>query len=582
MKTSDYLVDFLIAKDITDVFGIPGGVVLSFLDSIAKRSSDIITAHLNYNEQASALSACGYAQASGKPAVAYATRGPGITNMITGIADAFRDSLPILFITAHSHSHKGALSGTDIRFEENQEFDTAKTLSSFTKYAVNIERIEDVRYELEKAYHLAVNGRPGPVLIDFLTSVLNGEITPESERSFIVDDELTSSVSSDNETIINSINNALAESKRPILLIGDGIRLSDTVNHLETIANKWNIPILSSRFSQDLIPTSANYYGYIGSHGTRYANFILSKCDLIISLGNRMAFNPNSKSFGVITNNAKIIRIDVDKNEFLRKIPNTECFVGDLKDIMPALSNSNIEWNDADADTAGRRGWNSVCHELKESLYAHDTGFPVNAVSTIIKNAPPQTVITSDVGNNELCLSRAYAFSGASNRLLFSKSFGTLGCSLPKAVGAFYSTRNRVLCFTGDQGLQMNMQELQLIAKENLPISIIVLNNFASGMIRDDQARRFGSRFSCTTADSGYGVPDLKKLAEAFGINYICFDGNINESALTPIVNNCGPILVDILLKDDSYRLPYLPVGYAMQNFVPEIDKELYERLERL
>jgi len=571
MKVSDYVVNFLIEKGVTDVFGIPGGVVLGFLDSIGKRNSEI-AARLNYNEQASALAACGYAQASGKLAAAYATRGPGIANMITGIAESFRDSLPVFFITAHSH--KENLSGIGIRFEENQEFNTVNMLSSTAKYAVNVDRIENVRYELEKAHHIAVTGRPGPVLIDFQTDVLNGDITPESEWFFIPEEPVIDE-SSSNKAIIDCIKLTLRVSKRPILLIGDGIRLSDTVKHLENIVNAWNIPVLSSRFSQDIIPNNENYYGYIGSHGTRYGNFILSKCDLIISLGNRLMFKPDSKSFGVITNKAKIIRVDVDKNEFLRKIPNTARFICDLKTVMPALSDSNIEWRDS-AD------WRSVCKKLKDSLYAYDTGFPINAVLEILTRAPRQTVITSDVGNNELWLSIAYTFSGASNRLLFSKAFGTLGCSLPKAIGAYYATRNRVLCFTGDQGLQMNMQELRLIAKEGLPISIIVLNNFASGMIRDEQRSRFDSRFLCTTSGSGYGVPNVKKLADAFGINYIFCEDSIDKTELTPIISGDEPVLAEIILNENACRPPYLPMGHAMQNLVPEINKELYEQLESL
>jgi len=571
MKVSDYIVNFLIEKGVTDVFGMPGGVVLGFLDSMGKRSGEI-KVHLNYNEQASAFAACGYAQASGKLSAAYATRGPGIANMITGIVESFYDSLPVFFITAHSH--KETLSGADIRFEQNQEFNTVKMLSSVTKYVVNIERPDDVRYELEKAYHLAVNGRPGPVLIDFLTSVLNGDIAPESEW-FFIPDEPVADESSSNEAIIDCIKRELGKAKRPVLLIGDGIRLSDTGEYLRKFVHRWNIPVLSSRFSQDIIPISPNYYGYIGSRGTRYGNFILSKCDLIISLGNRLMFKPDSKSFGVITGRAKVIRIDGDKNEFLRKIPNTECFVCDLKNLMPALADSDINWPD-------NTGWGAVCKELKDNLYAHDTGFPVNAVSEILKRTPRRMVITSDVGNNELWLSKAYAFSGALNRLLFSKSFGTLGCSLPKAIGAYYSTRNRVLCFTGDQGLQMNMQELQLVAKENLPISIILLNNSASGMIRDEQERRFDSRFLCTTADSGYGAPNFKKLAEAFGINYIYCDGNINDAVSTRINNDTGPVLVEISLKESACPLPHLPAGNAMQNLVPEISKELYERFDKL
>jgi acetolactate synthase-1/2/3 large subunit len=569
MKVSDYIVDFLVRKGVTDVFGIPGGVVLDFLDSVGKRNSEI-RAVLNYNEQASALAACGYAQVAGKLAVAYATRGPGVTNMITGIVDSYRDSLPVLFITAHSRKETRA----GIRAEENQEFNAVKMLSAATKYAVSVERADDVRYELEKACYLALNGRPGPVLVDFLTDALRSDITPETLWPFIPDDSYRDDFSSI-DAILDCVNNSLGKSKRPVLLLGDGVRLSGTAGYLELIVKKWNIPILSSRVAQDVIPDSKNYYGYIGSHATRYSNFILSKCDLIISLGNRLMFRPDSKSFGALADRAKIIRVDVDKNEFLRKIPNAENFIGDLREIMPALIGSGIEWRDG-------ANWGAVCKELKENLYACDTGYPVNVISDIIKSAGSDAVITSDVGNNELWLSRAYAFSGASNRLLFSKTFGTLGCSLPKATGACRHTGKRVLCFAGDQGLLMNMQEMLLIAKENLPVSIIALNNFSSGMIRDEQERKFDSRFLCTTPESGYGTPDFKKLADAFGIRYFCCDGGIDAAVLRHITNDNGPVFVEISVKERAERIPYLPAGYAMQNLAPEIDSELYTKLRRL
>ncbi|MDR1801988.1 MAG: thiamine pyrophosphate-binding protein [Treponema sp.] len=569
MKVSDYFVDFLIKNEVTDVFGMPGGVILDFLDSMGKRKEKI-TAHLNYNEQASAFAACGYAQVFGKLAVAYATRGPGITNMITGIADSFCGSLPCVFITAHSH--KSILA--DIRIETDQEFDTVRMLSPVTKYAVKIENADDVRYEVEKACYLAANGRPGPVLLDFLTNVLKADINPEMQRPFIPAEPDYGNYSSC-DAIVKRVKSELGKAKRPIILIGDGIWQSNTQEYIKKLARKWNIPILSSRSAQDIVPDYENYYGYIGSHAARYGNFILSKCDLIIALGNRLMFNPDSKSFGVLTHRAKIIRIDIDKNEFLREIPNAVNFVCDLKKIMPPLAECAIEWKDSS-------NWIPVCKEIKEALYVCDTGYPVNIISEIIKNAGEQTVITSDVGNNEFWLSRAYAFSGASNRVLYSKSFGALGCSLPKAVGAYYSTKNRVLCFTGDQGLQMNLQELNFVAKENLPVSIILLNNFSSEMIRDQQEKKFGSRFMCTTAGSGYSAPKFKKLADAFGINYICFDAKTGPDAMTPALNGGGPVFIEVLLDENAGEIPYLPMGRPMQNLVPEIDGALYQKLERL
>jgi len=569
MKASDYIVNFLIEKGVTDVFGIPGGVVLDFLDSIGKRK-DEITARLNYNEQASAFSACGYAQADRKLAVAYATRGPGITNMITGITDAFCESLPVFFITAHSH--KSVLS--DIRIEEDQEFNTVAMLSSVTKYAVMIENADDIRYEIEKAYYIAVNNRPGPVLIDFSVGVLRADINPELLCSFVPKEDVFNEQTS-TEIFINNIKFELNNSKRPVILIGDGIRQSCTLEYIIKLSQKWKIPILSSRNAQDIIPNDDNYYGYIGSHGTRYANFILSKCDLIISLGNRLMFKPSSGTFGVVTARAKIIRIDIDKYEFLREIPNSLNFTADLKTIIPLLINTDIKWHDI-------TGWLSVCTEIKETLFNCDTNYPVNIIANILRNLDSDTVITCDTGNNELWLSRAHCFASIPNRVLYPKSFGALGCSLPKAIGAYYSKKNKILCFTGDQGLQMNIQELQFIIRENLPITIIVLNNHTSGMIRDQQERQFASRFISTTMDSGYNIPNLEKIAFAYGIKYFHFDYNIKQDTIKNILFLFEPIIIELTIKSNISIIPYLPKGFPMQKFVPEIDNDIFNKLEYL
>jgi acetolactate synthase-1/2/3 large subunit len=410
MKTSDFLVEFLINKGVTDVFGIPGGVILDFLDSINKKGNTI-NARLNFNEQASSFAANGYAQASGKLAVAYATRGPGITNMITGILDSFGDSFPVLFITAHSKISK--LPGTGV--EETQEFDTTKLVSSITKYAVKIECLDSVQYELEKSFYLATSGRPGPVVIDFLSSVLAMDINIETQSTYLREKIFLNEKS---ESIINSIENELKKAKRPVLLIGNGIRQSNMETYIKKIAKNWAVPILSSRSAQDIIPGNENYFGYIGSHAIRYSNFILSKCDLILALGNSLMFNPESESFGTITKNAKILRINVDANEFLRELPNSICYDIDLKDIMHTFEQHNFQCD---------KNWLDICKQIKMKLYNYDTEYPVNMLALLINAADMNTIIISDVGNNEFWLSRAYIFSGATNRILYSISFSSLG-----------------------------------------------------------------------------------------------------------------------------------------------------------
>jgi acetolactate synthase-1/2/3 large subunit len=557
MKVSDYVVDFLVNKGVTDVFGMPGGVVLDFLYAVDRRREKI-TAHLNYHEQAAAFAACGYAQVFGKLGVAYSTKGPGVTNMITGIADTYRDSIPVLFITAHAH----VTSLDNIRFEENQEFDTKQMLSKTTKYASRVERLQDVRYALERACHLAVSGRPGPVFLDFRAGLWNEEITSDLLKSY----EGESDDFIDGNDIINTIKSEMEKASRPVLLIGDGIRQSGTQSYIEKIADKLQMPILSSRCSQDIMPDSRYYYGYIGSHATRYSNFVLSKCDLAISLGNRLAYSPDSQSFGRFARQVKIIRIDIDANEFERELPNTINFHVDLREIMPALAKF-------DFDKAQNAEWLKVCDTLRSELWRCDTEYPIEGISQIIKNSGSETVITSDVGNNEFWLSRAYALAGKSNRVLYSKSFGALGCSLPKAIGAHYATGKTVLCFAGDQGFQMNIQELQLIAHEGLPVKIIVLNNASSGMIRDGQRRKYGPHYIHTTRDSGYSIPNFKEVAHAFSIPFSYFT---ESGAVEKLLASSKPCIIEMAIDEGTEVLPFLPKENPCQDFEPRLEKYHY------
>jgi acetolactate synthase-1/2/3 large subunit len=561
MKISDYIVGFLIEKGITDVFGIPGGVVLDFLYALEKKKGEI-SVHLNYHEQSSAFAACGYAQVSGKLGVAYATKGPGFTNLVTAIADSYHNSVPVFYITAHS----SIKTPEGMRFEQIQELDTVQIAKSITKYAVRLTEPEDIPRQLEDAYQMALSGRPGPVLLDFWTNLFKDDI-----QIGIIKAEQYKDISFDsNEKIIAAIEVSVGISKRPVLLIGDGIRQSCSWEPLKKLVEKLQIPVISSRSAQDIIPDSKYYYGYIGSHGIRYSNFIVSKCDLVIALGNRVAYDPHSESFAEFTRQARIIRIDIDKNEFKRELPNTINFYADLKTLMPLFAEK--AWHQVT-----HKEWIQVCDELKNILYSYDTGYPVSAITEILKKTNEAMVITSDVGNNEMWLARAYTFSGSINRILYSNNFGTLGCSLPKAIGAYYASGKRVMCFTGDQGIQFNLQELQYIVHEKLPIYIIILNNESSGMIRERQKASAFPYYVHTTIKSGYSAPDFKAIADTFSIPYYeinekngCFDGLFMKD---------GPVVLEIKINEAIDVLPILPKRCPCQDFEPQLDRTLFNYL---
>ena len=564
MNVSEYFVDFLIEKGVTDVFGIPGGVILDLIYEFNKRTE--IKAHLSYHEQAAAFEACGYSQCDYKLGGAYATRGPGFTNMITGIAEAFSESLPILFVTSHS----GKIVGHSMRFEKEQEVDTASMVRHITKYAVAIDSIEEVVEEINKAYIIAMEGRKGPVLLDFSADLWNQKLNDHETENEVIIRKFKNDVLNE---VIKDITKYLLNSQRPIILVGDGVRQAGATEMLKVFADDINVPVLSSRCSQDVGAQCNNYYGYIGSHGIRYSNFIFAKADLVIAIGNRLAFPITSKSFIKALANKRVLRIDVDSNELSRNIPNSVKYEIDAKVVLEELINKPIT-------VMNHSQWIEVCNKLKFELKMFDLNLAIKNINCILNKVKSCQSICCDVGNNEFWVSRSYVESKIQNRIIYSKSFGALGCSIAKAIGAYYFTKKPVVCFIGDQGFQLNVQELQLIAQNQLPIYIIVLNNNSSGMIRSREKTRYGECYVHTTCQSGYSVPDIMGLAQAYGIQY-CEYMNINEDIVT-FFGEKTPLIVEVKLGEEIDLEPNLPAGNDCENMSPEIPYLLYKELDKL
>lgn len=563
MKAADWIVDFLISKGVTDVFGLPGAVVLELLYAMDRRKSEL-TPHLNYHEQGAAFAACGYAQATGKLGVAYATRGPGMTNMLTGMADAYYDSIPTMFFTAHNSRQKRP----EMRVENNQEIDTVAIAASVTKYAVRIDRTEDLQNELQKAYTAATTGRKGPVFLDISSSVLRGELDMA-----VLPVPQTPLAEEEAARISAEIAAKVRAAKRPVILIGSGVRQSGTAAWVQLLAEKFEIPVLSSRTTHDLLPDSPQYFGFVGSHGTRYGNFILSKADCILALGNRLAFPVGSKSFLPVVERAVTIRADIDKSEFLREVPGSLCYHISLETLLPELVKHDLSY-------LSSTHWTAVCQELKHSLDQWDKTPVVNALMQFIKAFDKETTFVCDVGNHSFWVTNACIYSGASNRTLYSGSFGTLGSALPKAIGACCGTGRPVVCFAGDQGLQMNIQELMFIAQHQLPIAIVVINNFASAMIREREEKQF-SHFVHTTRESGYSIPDFQAIAHAYQLQYCCIKDTAVPANQT-IFPAEWPCLIELQTDAATALRPNLPQGQPCQNLAPTLPAELYQQLDAL
>lgn len=568
MNVADFLVSCLLKLHVRHVFGLPGGVVLDFLYAIDKKS-DQIKAHLSATEQSAIASAYGYARASNTLGVAYGTRGPGITNMVTGVADAFYDSVPLLIITGHSDQ----LANNNLRVLSDQEIDVVSIFNKITKYACRIDSVDELLPSLSKAITEAFNGRKGPVLLDINRHVL-------SSRFDHVDLNFSEYTNDYSYKLINNIKKTLtieiSKSQRPLFVIGDGLRGIESSQDLIEIAEKNHIPMISSRFSQDLVSHSKYFFGYFGSHGTRYANFILSKADLIISFGNRMLFQNNqSKTFLQVFNQTKVIRFDVDESELSRGLPDAVDFCINLDFIIPQIKDLKFTFK-------GSHSWFKTATSIKTRLNNLDTDYPVSYIAQILKAINNDHLIVSDVGNNEYWLSRASAFVHTQQMTLYSKSFGAMGSSISKAIGAYYAKSKPVWCFIGDQSLQMVIQDLHLISKHNLPIKIILLNNHSSGMIRSRQKVRHNEYYLQTTENSGYSVPNFIEIAKAYNLRAVQINPNQLRDFDQIFINDIKPILVEIIIDHQIEMIPYVQIGDPIQKMEPQIDHELYRELDQL
>lgn len=572
MKASDYIVEYLIEKDITDVFGYPGGMVTHLMDSFSKYK-DRIRAHVTYHEQGAALAACGYAQTSGKTGVAYATSGPGATNMITGIANAYMDSIPVVFITGqvNSFEQKGNLQ---VRQRGFQETDIVSMVSGITKYAVQVNSTEKLKWHLDNAFYIANEGRKGPVLLDIAMDVTRAEIEPDS---LIGHKEVPQAVHLREEDI-DSISQMVKSAKKPVFLLGNGLvgnmRADDC---WITKLNQVGIPVVSSMLGVELKAKLQNYYGFVGAYGDRTANFVIAKSDLVISIGARMDVRQVGAKRENFAPNSKIIRIDIDSNELKYHVHENDEFsyCADAKEAMEGILDQCVDQHNS------YESWISICNEIRKKLTGIDDKLCNHMVREISKAIPEDVVITTDVGQNQVWVAQSYDVKKG-QKILFSGGHGAMGYSLPAAIGAHFASGKAVYSFNGDGGVQMNIQELQLLSREQIPVKVIIFNNNALGMIRHFQEMYFKSNYFQTMPEGGFASPNFEMIAKAYGLEYGLIESIDDIEKIESILQDENPAIIEILLKEHTYVFPKLEYGKPNQDQEPLLDRTLYQYLNDL
>lgn len=567
MKVSDYIVEFLIEKKITDVFGYPGGSVTNLIDSLYKKR-DSIHAHVTYHEQAAAFAACGYSQIRGVPGVAYSTGGPGATNMITAIGHAYYDSIPVIFLTGNVNTYEAKMN-LKVRQRGFQESDIISVVKPLTKYCEYVSKPEQIRYCLEKAYYFATNGRKGPVLLDLPMDVLRAQVNQETIDGF--EEKATETIGEVKNDFMISVKDALERAKSPCLVLGNAIKTNNLQDLAQRTIDHLKIPYVSSMISFDVVGNNRFGVGFIGAYGIRAANFVVAKSDLVISIGSRL----DVRQVGAVRCNfapqAKLIRVDSDAGELMYSVhDNEEVFCMDVHDALEELDSINVK--------KSYSHWNSICDEIKKKLSGYDDRLPNKYISELSKYVPENASISTDVGQNQVWVAQSFLIKRG-QKVLFSGGMGAMGHALPSAIGAYYGNGMPSICICGDGGLQMNIQELQFLAREQIPVKIIVINNYALGMIRHFQEMYFDGIYYQTTYNGGYSTPDFAKIAAAYGIENIVVDRLEDMDKICDFMKDSSPALIEIRIPENTYVFPKLEYGKPNQDQQPLLDRKLFNEL---
>ena len=513
MKLSDYIVDYFDKQGVHIVFGYIGGMITHLVDSITQNEN--VHFVQTYHEQSAAIAAEGFAKETGKFGIAIATSGPGATNMMTGIADAYFDSVPVLYITGQVNTSEYKYEKL-IRQQGFQETDVVSMVKPVTKYAKLVDRAEDICYELEKAIHIAMSGRKGPVLLDIPMNIQRTEINPDELRKYLPETGKSDSI--DYTELIKIIEGA----QRPMILVGAGCLSQFSKKEINNFIDKTKIPVVSSLLGRGVIDeTYSNYLGMIGSYGNRNANMGIANSDLLIALGTRLDTRQTGAMVDKFLEHGKIIHVDIDINELNdHRLTNRIKVHTDVYTFMKKINSKEI-------DISFNQEWIDYLLTLKENYNQEkeidrfvENKAPYRLMQTLNKYSQDNDVFCADIGQNQMWAAQTLHLKKG-QRFITSGGLAPMGFSIPAAVGtAFASPDKNIYSINGDGGFHIAVQSLMLISQYNLPIKVIVLNNNALGMITQFQQLYFGGRLSGTTYKGGYVVPNIKDISAAYGLTY--------------------------------------------------------------
>lgn len=556
-RLADYVADFLADKGVTDVFSVVGGGAMHLNDALGHHPN--LTVTYNHHEQACAIAAEAYARLDNKIAAVCVTTGPGGTNALTGVLGGWLDSIPMFVISGqvrYDTTSRYALQYTEtpLRALGDQEYDIVKSVENMTKYAAMLENPQDIRYMLEKAWHLATTGRPGPVWIDIPVNFQGCYIETDELKGYDPTETLNSLPSPIDDATIESVIEKIKNAKRPVFHAGYGIRLSGGYEIFREILEKLNIPVVTYWNAVDLIENDHPLYcGRAGNMGDRPGNWAIQNADLILAVGTRISIRQVGYNWKTWARNAEVIMVDIDKAELKKHTIHVEMPIwADAKDFLEKL-NSNI-----DGKVFNNVEWLDKCRFWKENYpvvqphQIEQTGDKANVYAFIdyLSDSLPENSLTA-VSNGACCVvgNQAYKIKKGS-RMANNSAVASMGYGLPAAIGTCIGgSRKQTICLEGDGSIMMNLQELQTILTNKLPIKIFLINNDGYHSIRITQTNLFShnSKVGIGEESGDLSFPKFKSLAEAFGYPYFSASSNAEmKSVVDQVLKTDGPVFCEI------------------------------------
>ena len=594
-RVADYIAEFCVRSGTRDIFLVSGGGIMHILDGLTcNKNINVICAH---HEGAAAVMAEGYSRITGNLGVVVVTTGPGGTNAITGVVDAWVDSTPMLVISGQTKRSQNVYnSGIPLRSLGGQEVNIIPIIKSCTKYSEMINDPEKIRYHLEKAVYYAKEGRPGASWLDIPLDVQAAMIDPDKLESFSPPKrclDATGKIYDQIQQVIKLLENA----ERPVLILGQGVRLAHAEKILLLLIKILKVPVVVSKLGQDLIPYNHPFFvGLGGTKGSRAGNFAIQNSDLLLAIGSRLAIPFTGYEYKLFGRNAKKISVDIDPVELSKNTISLDIAIqSDAKYFIETLLlHLPIE------PLQERTEWIERCRSWKVRYLPVTTEMITSAHPTSIYDffdklstlATKNTVLIADAGSTYFVASQAFRVKYG-QRIVIPAALGTMGFSVPLAIGAYYANPNKqIIAVTGDGSLQMNLQELQTIYHNKIPVKLFVINNGGYASIRNTQNAYFEGRLCGADCSSGVSCPDLKRIAFAYKIPYEeIYNPKTMHFQIQSVLGCRGPVITEVFTDPNQQIIPavsskVLPdgtmVSAPLEDMYPFLPRDVFEKEMKL